>query len=178
MFGLLTISEGHYTLRIIIFIFAVLVSLTDFFDGILARRLNQVTNIGRILDPVGDFLLIICFSVLLFLEKIITLWYFILIMIRIPGLAIVAIILMIFNIKFKLKTTFPGKATVFYTLCLLGLGTIKLLLDFNNYYYNIVLFVLQIIGAVLIIYSSAEKIILLIYYLKNQKKISSTIVDG
>jgi cardiolipin synthase (CMP-forming) len=179
MFGLLTLSEGQYTLRIIIFIFAVLVSLTDFFDGILARKLNQVTNIGRIIDPFGDFLLIISFSVLLFLQKILTYWYFVLLMIRIPGLVIVAVFLMILNIKFKVKTTILGKITIFYTLCLLGLGTIKLLLDFDNYYYNSTLFILQIIGAVILALSSFEKIKLLVYYLKNQNKIATiSVVDN
>jgi len=175
MFGLLTLREGNYSLRIVIFIFAVLVSLTDLLDGILARRLNQVTNIGKVLDPFGDFLLIICFSVLLFLKKILFTWYFVLLMIRFPGLVIVAVFLMFINIKFKLKTTILGKATVFYTLCLLGLCTIKLLLNFDSYYYDIFLFIIQIIGAVLIILSSAEKIKFLIYYLRNQNKISSII---
>lgn len=34
-------------------IFAV-ASITDFFDGYLARALNQTSNIGRMLDPIAD----------------------------------------------------------------------------------------------------------------------------
>jgi len=173
MFGLLTNNESKYKLRLIIFIFAVLVSLTDFFDGILARKLKQVTKIGIILDPIGDFLLIICVSVLLILHNIINIWYFILIMIRIPGLIIIAIILMIFNIKYEVKTSILGKTTIFYTLCLLGLGIVKLLLYINNYYFNMMLIILQIIGSVIIIVSSIEKIKLLIFFMKNQKKVKS-----
>ena len=30
------------------------VSITDYFDGYLARRWNQETELGRILDPVAD----------------------------------------------------------------------------------------------------------------------------
>ncbi len=42
---------GHYTLGVIIGIAA---GLTDYLDGILARRLNQVTKLGEILDQFSD----------------------------------------------------------------------------------------------------------------------------
>src|SRR5271170_5922288 len=33
---------------------------TDWIDGFLARRLHQVSNVGKILDPVADRILVIC----------------------------------------------------------------------------------------------------------------------
>ena len=45
-------------------VFAVM-ALTDKLDGYLARRLNQTSKIGTILDPVADKLLIACAIVLL-----------------------------------------------------------------------------------------------------------------
>jgi phosphatidylglycerophosphate synthase len=174
MFGLLIYVNEHFKIKIIIFIFAAIVCLTDLFDGFLARTFNQVTNLGKVLDPVGDFLMIICFSVLAYTNNVIEWWFFLLIMIRIPGLLIVIIFLMILDLKFKLKTTLLGKASIFYILCLLGLSTLKLLLSFENYYYNLFLFFIQIIGAILLIVSSIEKILLLIYYIKNQDRIDLT----
>ncbi len=35
-----------------------LIAMTDWVDGYLARRLNQVTSLGRVLDPVADRLMI------------------------------------------------------------------------------------------------------------------------
>ncbi|MBM3483476.1 MAG: CDP-diacylglycerol--glycerol-3-phosphate 3-phosphatidyltransferase [Alphaproteobacteria bacterium] len=40
------------------FIVFVAASVTDFFDGYLARRLNQFSTLGRILDPIADKLLV------------------------------------------------------------------------------------------------------------------------
>ena len=42
--------------------------LTDFFDGKIARKFNQISALGKILDPVADKLMQITFAVLLFLK--------------------------------------------------------------------------------------------------------------
>ena len=57
-----------------------LFSITDFFDGYLARRYEQVTTLGRVLDPIADkFLVFSTLIALLAIQKIFFVWVLILI---------------------------------------------------------------------------------------------------
>ncbi|MFQ5828923.1 MAG: CDP-diacylglycerol--glycerol-3-phosphate 3-phosphatidyltransferase [Candidatus Methylomirabilia bacterium] len=51
------ISSSRVDVFIAAIIF-VLASLTDWLDGLIARRRNQVTTLGKLLDPVADKLLV------------------------------------------------------------------------------------------------------------------------
>ena len=69
-------------------------SATDFLDGYLARRSQQVTKLGVLLDPIADKILIISALIVLVEQELISAWIAIVIIIReflITGLRIVAV---------------------------------------------------------------------------------------
>ena len=65
--------KGNY-LAVIVMVIA---AATDTFDGRLARRLNQVSDFGRILDPVADKIGISVIAVILVTTRDLPLWYLI-----------------------------------------------------------------------------------------------------
>lgn len=50
--------EGGFTRHLVLTGLFVLAAITDWFDGYLARRLNQTSAFGRFLDPVADKLMV------------------------------------------------------------------------------------------------------------------------
>lgn len=55
---------------------------TDLLDGWLARKLNQVSDIGKILDPLADKIIVAAVIITLVLRGSVPVWYFIFVLVR------------------------------------------------------------------------------------------------
>lgn len=62
--------------RASVIILSVIAAATDFFDGYFARKFNQITELGKIIDPLADKVLIIVIVWRLFWMKLIPDYYF------------------------------------------------------------------------------------------------------
>ena len=60
IFVLITRSEMYWYAFILFFI----ASMTDYFDGLLARKYNSISQVGEILDPIADKILIVFYYLL------------------------------------------------------------------------------------------------------------------
>jgi len=96
--------DGRYVAAAILF---VAVSATDFVDGRLARRLDQVTRIGTMLDPVADRLLILATAIAVVVKGLMPLWLIGLIVLREVTVSIWTIYLKGRGIQ--LEVTYVGK---------------------------------------------------------------------
>ena len=91
--ALLYDNGSSQTMRIVANVIFIVASLTDLFDGKIARKYNLVTNFGKFMDPLADKMLV-CSAMICFipLGKL-TAWYVIIIIARefiISGFRLVA----------------------------------------------------------------------------------------
>jgi cardiolipin synthase len=99
-------------------------AFTDWLDGYLARRWNQISRVGQLLDPVADRLYIVATVVAFVVRDIIPWWFAALIVLRDLVLALVIPVLRRYGLG-PLPVHFLGKAATFnllYALPLLLLG--------------------------------------------------------
>jgi len=70
------------TMRIFAAIIFVGASITDYYDGKIARKYNLITNLGKLLDPLADKILVISALVTFAKFNQISLWFVIIIIFR------------------------------------------------------------------------------------------------
>ena len=90
---------------------SLLACLTDFLDGFLARKMNQVTDVGKILDPLADKSAIVIVSFLLIILRNFPWWLFAVILLR-DLLIVVGGLFIIGKRKVILQSNYVGKVAV------------------------------------------------------------------
>lgn len=149
-FFIICFMLGIYPAALVIFIAA---SVTDFFDGKIARAQNLVTNFGKIMDPLADKILVYS-ALCLFIEtNTIDAWMLIVILARefvVAGMRTVAASegrVLAAGMSGKIKTVLQMIAVI---LLLLGLW----LKDFHQI--TVVGYAVFIASLVMTVYSGAE----------------------
>lgn len=91
-------------------IVVLLAALTDFFDGYLARKLDQATPLGALLDPVADKFFEMSFTLLLGLSGDLPWYYVFLLNLRnFSQLLPIPVLIWWKKIPFKIEPTLPAK---------------------------------------------------------------------
>lgn len=108
------------------FIVLGLSGLTDYLDGQIARRMGQISRLGKLLDPFADRLYILAVLVGLTIREIIPLWLVIIILARDVLMGLLLLVLRRYGFG-PLPVHFLGKAATFallyaFPLLLLGDG--------------------------------------------------------
>ncbi len=75
-------SAFEITMRILATIIFAAASITDYYDGKIARKYNLVTNLGKLLDPLADKILVISALVTLTKFDETSLWFVLIIIFR------------------------------------------------------------------------------------------------
>jgi CDP-diacylglycerol--glycerol-3-phosphate 3-phosphatidyltransferase len=115
-------QESGY--RITVLILMLVGALTDFLDGFIARAMNQVTDFGKLLDPIADKIGIVAIAAALVLAGDIPLWYAALVVLR-DVLIVVGSSLIVTKRKVVVQSVWAGKVTVNFIAVYLILATVR-----------------------------------------------------
>lgn len=117
--------QGHELAGFIVLVVAV---STDFVDGLVARKLNQISRLGMFLDPLADRLFIAAVVVALAMREVVPLWLVILVVLRDVLLGIGAAILSRYGAG-VLPVKWMGKWATFALLASLPLFLLAALVE-------------------------------------------------
>jgi len=126
VFFFLYYIDQSYTLRIIIVALLLLAALTDFLDGFLARKLNEITEFGKIIDPLADKVMIGILVLQLYLLGHLPPFYFFIAV----GRDIIIFLGGIF-VANKIKKVLPSNMLGKITVLLIGLFLLSIILELN-----------------------------------------------
>jgi cardiolipin synthase len=109
VFVLLLLNEGTEMAGLLLL--GAVVS-TDWVDGYLARRTGQVSNVGKILDPVADRLAIAAALVALVVREAVPLWAALLVLVR-DAVVLIAGAAVLARYRVRLDVRWIGKVATF-----------------------------------------------------------------
>jgi cardiolipin synthase len=126
-FFLILIAYEHYRWALAVLVVA---GLSDGIDGLLARKLNQRSSLGAVLDPIADKLLLSSSFVILAFKKKIAWWLTIMVLSRDVLLLTVAIVIILISGYRAFPPSILGKCTTAFQIILVF--TIVLAAGFPN----------------------------------------------
>jgi cardiolipin synthase len=112
---------GYYRSALAVFVAA---CVTDALDGLIARVTNSITELGALLDPIADKLLILSAFVTLVLLKMLPVWLVIIVVSRDMILVLGSLVIYLFGHDLKARPSFIGKATTALQLLVVTLSLV------------------------------------------------------
>ena len=131
---------------------------TDILDGYTARKFNQVSELGKVIDPIADKVSFITIAIILVFKGLIPYWFLAVIILRDVLIVIFGLVLRK-KIKITLMSNYPGK------IAALSIGIILLFSAINNELLKTINSYLYYVSVILILYSSY------LYYSRYKKTI-------
>lgn len=121
LFVILLIRE-HFDAAFLVFIIA---SVSDGLDGFLARWLDNRTELGALLDPMADKVLLVSAFATLAIMNIVPGWLTVVVISRDIMIALGIVVFMVFGVKYRIRPSWLSKCTttaqlVFIMIIMMG----------------------------------------------------------
>lgn len=147
------INEKLYLALVI----AILAYISDLLDGYLARKLNMVTELGKILDPLADKMLLASIVIILLFQSKIPLWF---------GLVLIGrdLLILLGGLIVKNKIKYVPASNIIGKLTIDVIGITLVGIVFNIPYFDVFG---PVISTIFVLAS------LIVYFLNNLKAVKS-----
>ncbi len=132
--------------RIITFVLCIVAAITDYLDGYIARKRNEITEIGKIIDPLADKILVAVLTIKLFLIGELSAYFLLIILLRDVIIFIGGIL-----ISLKLKKVLPSNLLGKITVTVIGFVFLMVIAGLNK---QSILFVLVYFTSIFLVYGS------------------------
>jgi CDP-diacylglycerol--glycerol-3-phosphate 3-phosphatidyltransferase len=134
------------TYRILTFILCIVAAITDYLDGYVARKRNEITEIGKIIDPLADKILVAVLTIKLYLIGELSSYFLLIILLRDVIIFLGGIL-----ISLKLKKVLPSNLLGKITVTVIGVVFLLVILGFSK---RSVVFLTFYYSSILLIYGS------------------------
>ena len=128
----LIIAGREFTMGPILIPVLALTFLTDLVDGKLSRAKNQVTIIGKVLDSVSDYALLIVVAIAYAIYRLLPNWLFTVIVFRLFFQGFGMLALLVKDRKVEPKPSLFGKVAIATTMILFAIEALRLLSKFEE----------------------------------------------
>lgn len=108
----LVIAARSYRIRYPLLILVVFIFITDFLDGYISRKDNEVTKAGRMMDSASDYSLLIVLTLVFHYYRLIPIWFLVLVLTRLGLQVLFMAILIAVKRRIEPTATFMGKVAV------------------------------------------------------------------
>jgi cardiolipin synthase (CMP-forming) len=136
-FFMFTVLNGKY---LVAFVILAVAALTDFLDGLIARKFNMQSEFGRILDPIADKILVFCAVVALLLRFGFPFWLGAIIISRDVFILLAGLLFVILHKHAELKPNLLGKVSTFFQLTALTAYIVASILNYYAVWIGILLY--------------------------------------
>ncbi|MCF7928497.1 MAG: CDP-diacylglycerol--glycerol-3-phosphate 3-phosphatidyltransferase [Spirochaetales bacterium] len=118
-------SFGGIPALIVLWVLFILIEISDVLDGYLARRLNQVSDIGKVLDPFSDIISRMTYFLCFMLYGILPAWVFLVLIYREFGMTFYRMLKMSSGIAVAARWSGKVKAVMFALTGVWGLVVVS-----------------------------------------------------
>src|SRR4030095_2658915 len=134
----------------------ILIWISDLLDGYWARTRNEISELGKMIDPIADKTAIISISMVMVYKGLLPAWFFFIIVFR-DLLIVIAGLFLKVKRKIVLQSNTIGKLTAFFTgftVLVFLIFNAKIFFSYHSEFTELFLIILLLLSLVMIVFST------------------------